>query len=102
MLEHRYRGIKLAGHYLLGGGVDEAELAGGEVALRGAHGWTEGATYDGTGFVEVAGSGVRVEHGARLPVAKAVFVGEERGGLVIFVEDAGGGVARVVRAEASK
>ena len=40
-------GVELAGGDLFGGRVDEAELAGGEVVLSGAHGWAEGAAEDG-------------------------------------------------------
>ena len=61
-------GIELAGGYLFGGGVDVAELAGGEIVFFGAHGWTEGAAEDGAVFVEVAGAvaGSRTGHGSSL------------------------------------
>ena len=39
--------VEFAGGDLFGGGVDETELAGGEVVFLSAHGWTEGATEDG-------------------------------------------------------
>ncbi len=83
-------GVELAGGDLFGGGVDEAELAGGEVVFVGAHGWAEGAAEDGAVFVEVAGAVVEVEDGAGLVVGELF---EEDGGFVVFVEDAGGAVA---------
>ena len=83
-------GVELAGGDLFGGGVDEAELAGGEVVLFGAHGWAEGAAEDGAVLVEVAGAVVEVEDGAGLVVGELF---EEDGGFVVFVEDAGGEVA---------
>jgi hypothetical protein len=70
--------------------VDEAELAGGEVLLLGAHGWAEGAAEDGAVLVEVAGTGGEVEDGAGLVIGELF---EEDGGFVVFVEDAGGEVA---------
>ena len=74
--------------------MDEAELAGGEVDFSvvafAAHGWAEGATEDGTVFVEVAGAGGEVEDGAGLVVGELF---EEDGGFVVFVEDAGCEVA---------
>ncbi len=87
-------GVEFAGGDLFGGGVDEAELAGGEVDFSivafGAHGWAEGAAEDGAVFVEVAGAGGEVEDGAGLVVGELF---EEDGGFVVFVEDAGGEVA---------
>src|SRR6266403_1045346 len=47
-------GIQLASCDLFGGGVDEAELAGGEVVLGGARGWDEGAAEGGAVLVGVA------------------------------------------------
>jgi hypothetical protein len=87
-------GVQFAGDDLFGAGVDEAELAGGEVGFAvvagSAHGWAEGATEDGAGGVEIAGAVVEVEDGAGLVVGELF---EEDGGFVIFVEDAGGAVA---------
>jgi hypothetical protein len=87
-------GIEFAGGDLFGGGVDEAELAGGEVNLSivagGAHGWAKGAAEDGAVFIEIAGAVVEVEDGAGLVVGELF---EEDGGFMIFVKDAGGAVA---------
>lgn len=83
-------GVKLAGGDLFGGGVDEAELAGGEVVFGGAHGRAEGAAENGTMLVEVAGAVFEVKHGTGLIVGELF---EEDGGFVVFVEDAGVAVA---------
>ncbi len=83
-------GVELAGGDLFGGGVDEAELAGGEVVLCGAHRWAEGAAEDGAMLIEVAGAVAGVEDGTGFVVGELF---EEDGGFVIFVEDAGGTVA---------
>ena len=83
-------GIEFAGDDLFSGGVDEAEFAGGEVVLLGAHGWAEGAAEDGAVFVEVAGAVVEIEDRAGLVVGELF---EEDGGFVVFVEDAGGAVS---------
>ena len=87
-------GVELAGGDLFGGGVDEAELAGGEVDFAvvafAAHGWAEGAAEDGAVFVEVAGAGGEVEDGAGFVVGELF---EKDGGFVVFVEDACGEVA---------
>jgi hypothetical protein len=83
-------GVQLASCDLFGGGVDEAELAGGEVVFGGAHGWAEGAAEDGAVFVEVAGAVVEIEDGAGFVVGELF---EEDGGFVVLVEDAGGAVA---------
>jgi hypothetical protein len=83
-------GVQFAGDDLFGAGVDEAELAGGEVVFSGAHGWAEGAAEDGAVFVEVAGAVVEVEDGAGLVVGELF---EEDGGFAVLVEDAGGEVA---------
>jgi hypothetical protein len=87
-------GVELAGGDLFGGGVNEAELASGQIYFAvvacGAHGWAEGAAENGTVLVEVAGAVVEVEDRAGLVVGKLF---EEDGGFVIFVEDAGGAVA---------
>jgi len=79
--------------------VGEAELAGGEVAFGGAHGRAEGAAEDGAIGVEVAGVGDGVEDGAGL-IFGQIF--EEGAGLVVFVEDAGAGVAGEVGEEAGE
>jgi hypothetical protein len=96
-------GVKFAGCDLFCGGVDEAELAGGEVDFAvvafAAHGWAEGAAENGTVFVEVAGAGGEVEDGAGLVVGEFF---EEDGGFVVFVEDAGGEVAGKPWVEASE
>src|SRR5271168_2582388 len=83
-------GIEFAGGDLFGGGVDEAELAGGEVVFFGPHGWAEGAAEDGAVFVEVAGAVVEVENRAGLVVGELF---EEDGHFVVLVEDAGGAVS---------
>jgi hypothetical protein len=83
-------GVEFAGGDLFGRGVDEAELAGGEVVFSGAHGWAEGAAEDGTVFVEVAGALFEVEDGAGLVVGELF---EEDGGFIVFVENARGAVA---------
>ena len=80
-------GVEFAGGYLFGGGVDIAELAGGEVALFGAHGWPEGAAEDGTVFIEIAGAVVGVERGTGFVVGELF---EENCGFVVVVEDASG------------
>lgn len=80
-------GVELAGGDFFGGGADEAELAGGEVVLFGAHGWAEGAAEDGAVLVEVAGAGGWVEDGAGLIVGELF---EEDCGFMVFAEDAGG------------
>jgi hypothetical protein len=81
--------------------VDEAEFAGGEVDFAvvalAAHGGTEGAAEDGARFVEVTGAVVEVEDGTGLVVGELF---EEDGGFVVFVEDAGGEVAREPGVEA--
>jgi hypothetical protein len=86
----RDSGVEFACGDLFCGGVDEAELAGGEVALLGAHRRAEGAAEDGAMLVEVAGSGGGVEDGAGLVVGELF---EEDGGFVVLVEDAGGEVS---------
>ena len=80
-------GVEFAGGDLFGGGVDEAELAGGEVVLFGAHWGAEGSAEDGAVLVEVAGAALEVEDGAGFVVGELF---EDDGGFVIFVEDAGG------------
>ena len=70
--------------------MDEAELASSEVIFFGAHGWPKGTAEDGAMFVEVAGAGGQVEHGAGFVVGELF---EEDGGFVVFVEDAAGAVA---------
>jgi hypothetical protein len=92
-------GGEFAGGDLFSGGVDEAELAGGEIVFGGAHGWAEGAAEDGAVLVEVAGAVVQVKDGAGLVVGELF---EEDGGFVVFVEDAGGAVAGEPGVEASE
>ncbi len=98
--------VEFAGGDLCGGGVDVAELAGSEIVFRGAHRRTEGAADDGPGFVEIAGAVRGIQDWAGFCVAEAFsgfgqdFVGEEWGGFVVFVEDAGDGVAGVVWGQA--
>src|SRR5437899_8330395 len=46
-----YSGVELGCDDLLCGGVDEAELAGGEIAFGRAQGWADGGAEDGSGFV---------------------------------------------------
>jgi len=89
-------GVELAGGDLFSGGGDVTEFAGGEVAFGGAHGRTEGAADDGARSVKVAGAGDGVEDGAGLVFSDGVFgfVGEKGCVVVVFVEDAGGGIAR--------
>src|SRR5690349_18774589 len=76
-------GVEFAGGDLFGGGVSEAELAGGEVSLSvvpgRVHGWAEGSAEDGACGVEVAGAGGGVEDGAGFCVSDAFlgFVCEE-------------------------
>jgi hypothetical protein len=82
--------VEFSGGDLFGGGVDETELAGGEVVFRRAHGRAEGAAEDGARAVEVAGALVGVECGAGLVVGELL---EESGGFVVFGEDAGGAIA---------
>jgi len=82
--------VEFAGGDLFDGGVDEAELAGGEVVFFRAHGWAEGAAEDGAVLVEVAGAVFDVENRAGFVVGEFL---EEDGGFVVFVEDAGGAVA---------
>lgn len=92
-------GVEFAGGDLFGGGVDIAELAGGEISVCGTHGWPEGSADDGASGVEITGARGGVEDGAGFCVAEAFsgcgkdFVGEEWGVFVVFVEDAGGWVA---------
>ena len=83
-------GVELAGGDLFGGGVDVAELAGGEVALLGAHRWAKGSAEYRAGFVEVAGAVVEIEDGTGFVIGKLF---EEDGGFVVLAEDAGGEVA---------
>jgi len=87
-------GVEFAGLDLFGGGLDEAEFAGGEVHFSvvafAAHGGAESAAEDGTVLVEVAGARVQVEDRARLVVGELF---EEDGGLVTLVEDSGDEVA---------
>jgi hypothetical protein len=83
-------GVEFAGGDLFGGGVDETELASGEVVFCGPHGWAEGAAEDGAVFVEVAGAVVEIEDRAGLVVGELF---EEYGGLVVFVEGAAGAVS---------
>src|ERR1700734_3726426 len=83
-------GVEFAGGDLFGGGVDEAELAGGEVVLFGAHGWTEGAAENGGVLVELAGARGEIEDGAGLVVGELF---EEDSGFVVLVEDAGAEIA---------
>ena len=64
-----YGGVDFAGGDFFGGGMDEAELAGGQVVFGGAHGWAEGAAEDGAVGIEVAGAGGGVEDGAGFVVA---------------------------------
>ena len=90
----RKAGVEFGRGDLIGGGVDEAELTGGEIALLGARGRPEGAAEDGAMAVECAGARGRVEDGAGLVVGEVV---EEVRGLGVLVEDAGDGVAREVR-----
>ena len=96
-------GVEFAGFDLFGGGLNEAEFAGGQIDFAvvafAAHGWAEGATEDGAVFVEVAGAGGEVEDGAGLVVGELF---EEDGGFVVFVEDAGGEVAGEPWVEASE
>jgi hypothetical protein len=90
-------GVEFAGCDLLGGGMDEAELAGGEIVLGGAHGWAEGAAEDGAVFVEVAGAVFEVENRAWFVVGELF---EEDGRFVVFVENASGAVSGEPRVEA--
>ena len=73
--------VELAGGDLFGGGVDEAEFAGGEVVLFGTHGWAEGAAEDGPMLVEVAGAVFEIEDRTGLVVGELL---EEDGGFVVF------------------
>jgi hypothetical protein len=88
------RGVEFAGGDLFGAGVDEAELAGGEVDFStvagGAHGWAKSAAEEGAVFVEIAGAVDEVEYGAGLVVGELF---EEDGGFMVFVKDARGAVA---------
>ena len=80
-------GVEFAGGDLFSGGVDEAELASGEVGFAvlawGAHGRAEGSAEDGAGGVEAAGAGSGVEDGTGFGVAEAFsgfgldLIGEE-------------------------
>jgi len=89
--------IHLAAGDFFGRGVDEAELADGEVVVCVAHGWAEGAALNRARGVKIAGAGGGIKYGARLVVGEVVeglFVvrlGEER---------TGGGVAGEVWGEA--
>ena len=87
-------GVEFAGFDLFGGGVDEAELAGGEVDFAvvafAAHGWAEGAAEDGAMRVEIAGAGGEVEDGAGFVVGELF---EEDSGFVVLAEDAGAEIA---------
>ena len=87
-------GIEFAGGDLFGCGSDIAELTGGEVTFKRAHGRAEGAADDGPRFVEIAGARGEIENGAGFGVAYGVFVSKERGFFVVFVEDTSGDVAR--------
>ena len=89
--------VELAAEDFFGWGVDEAELADGEVAVVVAHGWAKGAAGDGTGGVEIAGTGGGVEDGT------GFVVGEVVEGLFVVglgEELAGGGVSGEVWCEA--
>jgi hypothetical protein len=96
-------GVELAGDDFVGGGVDEAEFAGGEVGFavisRCVHWRAKRSTEDGAMLVEVAGAGGRVEDGTRFVVSELF---EEDGGFVVFVEDAGGAVAGEPRVESGE
>ena len=91
-------GVKFAGGDLFGRGVDETELAGGEIVLFCAHRWAEGATEDRAVFIEVAGAMVGVEDGAWFVVGELF---EENGGFVVLIEDSAGSVAGEPWVEAS-
>src|SRR5438270_12097692 len=70
-------GVEFAGGDLFGGGVDEAELASGEVGFGvlawGAHGRAECSAEDRAGGVEAAGAGSGVWEGAGFGVAEAFY-----------------------------
>jgi hypothetical protein len=93
-------GVEFASGDLFGGGMDEAEFAGGEVDFAvvagGAHGWAEGATEDRAMFIEIASAVFEVEDGAGFVVGELF---KEDGGFVVFVEDAGDEVAWEPRVE---
>jgi hypothetical protein len=95
-------GVELAGGDLFSRSMDIAELACGEVAPGSAHRWAEGSADDGARFVEIAGSGRRIEDWAGFGVANGVFIGEERSFFVVFVKDAGSGVAWEEGSDASE
>lgn len=83
-------GVELAGGDLFGGGVDVAELAGGEIVLCRAHWWAKRPAENGAMLVKVAGAVIEIEHGAGLVVSELF---EEDSGFVVLVEDAGVSVA---------
>jgi hypothetical protein len=64
--------IHFATDYFFGRGVDEAELADGEMIVLVAHGWAEGAALDGARGVEIAGAGGGIEDGAGLVVGEVL------------------------------
>ena len=82
-------GIEFASDDLFGGGVDKAELTGGQIVFFGAHRRPEGAAEDGAIFVKVACAVIEVENGTGFIVGELF---EKDGGLVVLVEDAGGAV----------
>ena len=70
--------------------MNVAKLAGGEVAVGGAHGWAEGAADDGTVLIEIAGAGCGIERRAGFGVSERAFgfITEEKGIFVVFSENA--------------
>ena len=79
------RGVEFAGGNLFGGGMDVAELAGGEIGFAFVsgrlHGRPECPANDGAVLIEIAGAGGGVEHGAGLVVGELF---EEGGGLFVL------------------
>jgi hypothetical protein len=87
-------GLHFAGSNLGFGSTVEAEIADAQVTFFRHERRTEGAAHHGAKFVEFTGPGGGVEHGTRLVVGKvipafAIVV------VIGFIEQAGGGIARV-------
>ena len=91
--------VEFAGGDLFRAGVDEAELAGSQIVLGGAHGWSKRPAENRAILIEIAGAVFKVENGAGFVVGELF---EEDGGFVVLVEDAGGTVAREPGVEAGE
>ena len=89
--------VHLAAGYFVGWRIHKAKLADGQVIVRVANRRAKGSALDGSERVEIAGSGVGIEHGAGLIVGK---FGERLFVLRLGKEKAGGWIAWKLRTEA--